>query len=155
MSDEITPFIVAEHLHSPLMVAEYLAAAVDGDIEPTPGELRAYMAEAIAALKRLHDERDEEDALRERMASLLTGTANALKGEPDPRMSHSWHDLADWSRALRNVAMLYLAATAPGSGEAERLQFHEAINAWRTLFGRDLMETAEALTLLDKTGDVP
>src|SRR3990167_5724388 len=39
---------------------------------------------------------DECDALRMRMADLLTRTAHALKGEPEAhRCSHSWHDLPE------------------------------------------------------------
>lgn len=38
---------------------------------------------------------DECDGLRMRMAELLTRTANALKGEPEPLKSHSWHDLPE------------------------------------------------------------
>lgn len=38
-------------------------------------------------------ERDESDALRERMAGLLTGVANALKGDPGPLKMHDWSDL--------------------------------------------------------------
>lgn len=34
-------------------------------------------------------------ALRENLATLLTRTANALKGDPPPLTSWSWHDLPD------------------------------------------------------------
>jgi hypothetical protein len=41
----------------------------------------------------LRAEIEEGDALRERMADLLTGTANALKGDPPPLTWHDWSDL--------------------------------------------------------------
>lgn len=53
----------------------------------------------IAALER---ERDGCDALRERMADLLTRTTNALKGEPAELELHSWHDLPDVAVAIRS-----------------------------------------------------
>lgn len=40
-------------------------------------------------------ETDESIALRERMADLLTRTANALKGDPGPLLRHDWSDLPD------------------------------------------------------------
>ena len=40
-------------------------------------------------------ESDESAALRGRMADLLRRTANAIKGEPGPLMSHDWSDLPD------------------------------------------------------------
>lgn len=40
-------------------------------------------------------ESDESVALRNRMADLLTRTANALKGDPEPLHSHDWSDLPD------------------------------------------------------------
>lgn len=147
---EPLPLIVNEYLDSPLVVAEYLAAAIDDEPDASAGELRVFIAEAIVALRRLHDERNEDDALREKLGGLLTGTANALKGEPNPLMHHSWHDLPEWAADARAVAMGYLAATAPGASHIERENFVLALSAWRTRFGRDIAETAEALTMLDK-----
>jgi hypothetical protein len=37
----------------------------------------------------------ESDALRDRLAAILTATANALKGQPKPMQAHSWHDLSE------------------------------------------------------------
>lgn len=41
----------------------------------------------------LRAELDESEALRERMAELLTGVAHALKGDPGPLRMHDWSDL--------------------------------------------------------------
>lgn len=49
----------------------------------------------IAAIIEGGWESDESIALRERMADLLTRTANALKGDPGPLRSHDWSDLPD------------------------------------------------------------
>jgi hypothetical protein len=38
---------------------------------------------------------DEDEMLRNRMAGLLTRTANALKGEPEPLHLHDWSDLPE------------------------------------------------------------
>ncbi len=49
--------------------------------------LTAYL-EADGAAEELHE-------INTRLARILTDTANALKGEPEPLTSHSWHDLAE------------------------------------------------------------
>lgn len=48
---------------------------------------------------------DECDQLRARLADLLTRTANALKGEPEPLKSHSWHDLPEVAAATVTQAV--------------------------------------------------
>lgn len=101
------------------------------------------LAAAIADMEHAH-------TLRGHLDTLLLATANALKGEPDPRMAHTWHDLPEWATKLRAVAMGYLAATAPGAGPSSRDEFMRALNAWRDLFGRDLFENALAFAELDK-----
>jgi hypothetical protein len=45
--------------------------------------------------------------------------------------------------------MGYLAGTAPGAGDAEFTRFVHAIQAWRELYSRDLVETTQALAGLD------
>jgi len=35
------------------------------------------------------------DELREKMASILTRSVNAIRGEPEPLHCHSWHDLPE------------------------------------------------------------
>lgn len=54
-------------------------------------------------------ESDESIALRDRMADLLTRTANALKGEPGPLSSHDWSDLPE-------VAAEIVSRTGPSPG---------------------------------------
>lgn len=49
--------------------------------------LTAYL-EAEGTAEELHE-------INTRLARILTDTANALKGEPEPLTSHSWHDLAE------------------------------------------------------------
>jgi hypothetical protein len=41
----------------------------------------------------LRRELEESEALRDRMADLLTSVANALKGDPGPLKVHDWSDL--------------------------------------------------------------
>jgi hypothetical protein len=55
----------------------------------------------------LQDEVDHLDALLARQHAILTGVANALRGDPGPLASHSHHDLAE--RAASTVAALAVA----------------------------------------------
>jgi hypothetical protein len=126
-------------LHTRMNAAEAEAAAA-----------RAELATAQARIKELEEEAADDDQLREKMATILRDTANALKGKPDARMLHSWHDLADWGQKARDVVMYYLAATAPGATHESQADFIQALNEWRNLYGRDLFETAIAFTELDK-----
>lgn len=80
-----------------------------------------------------------------KLGDLLRATADALKGPPDPRMLHSTHDLPEWGAKARAVAMLYLAASAPGATHENQGDFIQALNAWRELYSRDLVETTQAL----------
>lgn len=52
----------------------------------------------------LYEEIKECDALQDRMAELLTGTANALKGEPGPLTRHDWSDLPAVAKKAAAVA---------------------------------------------------
>jgi len=64
------------------------------------------------------DEVDHLDALLARQRAILTGVANALRGDPGPLASHSHHDLAE--RAASAVAALAVATRsleAASSGE--------------------------------------
>lgn len=74
--------------------------------------LRARLAETPAA-----DVIDHLDALLARQHAILTGVADALRGDPGPLASHSHHDLAERAAAvvrerddLRDAAREYLAA---------------------------------------------
>jgi hypothetical protein len=61
---------------------------------------------------------DHLDALLSRQHAILTGVANALRGDPGPLASHSHHDLAE--RAASTVAALAVATRsldAASSGE--------------------------------------
>jgi hypothetical protein len=61
-------------------------------------QLRTQLAQARAQLQK---DSDESDALLGRLSTILTATANALKGEPAPLSQHSWHDLAEVATQLR------------------------------------------------------
>lgn len=112
--------------------------------------LEQQLLEAKERIAALETEVHDDDRLRTSMAGLLTDTANALKGQPEPRRRHSWHDLPDWAGKSRSVVMYYLAATAPGATHIERENFILALNAWRDLFGRDLFDSALAFAELEK-----
>lgn len=75
-----------------------------------------YWSASVADVARMVDEqmrlRDENanlqadaeecDALRTKLADILTRTANALKGEPGELQAHSWHDLPERAQRARD-----------------------------------------------------
>jgi aspartate oxidase len=113
-------------------------------------QARRELAAAQARVRELETELDHAQDSIIRFGDLLRATANALKGEPDPRMLHSTHDLPEWGEKARAVAMGCMAGTAPGAGDAEFTRFVHAMHAWRELYSRDLVATAQALAGLDK-----
>lgn len=64
---------------------------------------RTSLDALLAEVDRLREAEEESDALRGRMAELLTGVANALKGQPDPMTKHDWSDLPELALALRTA----------------------------------------------------
>ena len=60
-----------------------------------------HIATLDARVQEAEQEVVEQDALRERLSSILTHVANALKGEPDELSKHSWHDLPEIAATLR------------------------------------------------------
>lgn len=54
----------------------------------------------LAQIDELKEENDDYEKISDRMAKILRETATALKGEPDARSMHSWHDLAKVADAL-------------------------------------------------------
>lgn len=63
-------------------------------------ELAAAKAE-IQELRTFKEEVLELQALNDKLADILTRTANAIRGEPEPLMSHSWADLPERAAKLR------------------------------------------------------
>ncbi|WP_404285235.1 hypothetical protein [Glutamicibacter arilaitensis] len=64
----------------------------DGNVLDKSTVLRLlYLAESEA----------EYAELNPKLAAILLATANALKGEPKPMHSHSWHDLAEVAGELK------------------------------------------------------
>ena len=95
-------------------------------IRPTVYEFDAIAPDAITALRRAleqpaikqgwdvdtlldkpkqpaQQEIDELTAQRDKLADILTRTANALKGEPAELSLHSWHDLPEVAQQLKAV----------------------------------------------------
>ncbi len=56
--------------------------------------------EAIDAAVEMIESAEEDRALCDKLAGILTRTANVLKGEPKPLHRHSWHDLPEVARRL-------------------------------------------------------
>jgi hypothetical protein len=65
-----------------------MEVAMTDDNEALIAKLQAQRDEAMRDLGEVH-------ALNERLAMLLTGVANALRGDPKPGTGHSWHDLPE------------------------------------------------------------
>lgn len=88
--------------------------------ELSKSHLNHYVNHAAAAeLRRLHDDAEESDALRERLSALLKSTAIALRG-PEPKLtSYGWHDLPERVAALKSQrdelleALTLIAETDP------------------------------------------
>lgn len=66
----------------------------------TPDELRAEIVALVNSVERLQEEIDGYDYLTTRLTKLLTGVANALKGEPGPLTLHDWSDLPAVAQAV-------------------------------------------------------
>ena len=64
------------------------------------------------------DEVDYLDTLLARQHAILTGVANALRGDPGPIASHSHHDLAE--RAAAMVALLAVTRSSLEAASSER-----------------------------------
>jgi hypothetical protein len=64
--------------------------------QPDPQEV----SEAIDAAVEMIEAAEEDRALCNQLADILTRTANALKGAPSPRSRHSWHDLPDVAQRI-------------------------------------------------------
>ena len=90
------------------------------------------------------EELDYLDALLSRQSAILTGVANALRGDPGPLASHSHHDLAERAAdvvALLAVTQASLAAASSGRrvtacDEIERFQRENA--TLRAAYTQDL-----------------
>ena len=67
--------------------------------QPAPPDPRE-ISEAIDAAIEMIESAEEDRALRDKLADILTRTANVLKGEPKPLHRHGWHDLPDVARRL-------------------------------------------------------
>lgn len=78
--------------------------------------------EAAAYARGRADADAESDKIRARMASLLTDTANALKGDPGPLTAHDWSDLP----RLAGHQFRRLAAAERRGAERERGRLDQA-----------------------------
>ena len=58
------------------------------------------IGKAIDAAVEMIESAEEERALCDKLADILTRTANELKGEPKPLHRHSWHDLPEVAQRL-------------------------------------------------------
>lgn len=63
----------------------------------------------------LIEEIEEYRALCDQLSSILTRTANALKGEPKPLHRHSWHDLPDVAAMMACTRIAHMEPDRPTS----------------------------------------
>ena len=78
------------------------------DVTPKGNELLPNVETVLAALRRAleqpaQQEIEELTAQRDKLADILTRTANALKGEPAELSAHSWHDLPEVAQQLKTA----------------------------------------------------
>ena len=71
-----------------------------GNLEDQPMPDPREIGLAIDAAVEMIESAEEERALCDKLAGILTRTANVLKGEPKPLHRHSWHDLPEVARRL-------------------------------------------------------
>lgn len=89
-----------------------VGAPLDAPVRPIAERLRRYgqqlaiCTEAADALDQMQTEIDELDALRNKLAALLSATAVALRGPEPPLTRWSWHDLPE--RAAAAIAAIDL-----------------------------------------------
>lgn len=57
-------------------------------------------AEAVETAIEMIEAAEEDRALCDKLAGILTRTANVLKGKPKPLHRHSWHDLPGVAQRL-------------------------------------------------------
>ncbi len=113
------------------------------------------IAEGAIEREELRREVDHLDALLARQRAILTGVANALRGDPGPLASHSHHDLAERAAAVvaeRDAAVADAAraraayATDLAGLRAEVRRADDARAAWRDLrdAAREMLTALEA-----------
>ena len=71
-----------------------------GNLEDQPMPDPREIGLAIDAAVEMIESAEEERALCDKLADILTRTANVLKGEPKPLHRHSWHDLPEVAQRL-------------------------------------------------------
>ena len=109
---------------------ERLAELENGEIPRLRGELARLRAVDVE----LRAEAVEQGALLDRLSGILTRTANALKGEPDELTLHSWHDLPEIAKSLRerfrayeDEAVAYIDRLGDLVGQSEDEKLEDAI----------------------------
>ncbi len=77
----------------------------DGDyvLQSDAAEMRKTIDSQTEVVCNLKAENDELHKLIARLAELLTGVANAIKGEPPPLVLHDWSDLPKLAGRLRKA----------------------------------------------------
>ena len=58
------------------------------------------VSDAIDAAVEIIESAEEDRALCDKLAAILTRTADVLKGDPKPLHRHGWHDLPEVARKL-------------------------------------------------------
>ena len=114
--DEIRKIAVEEIGRPPLDFNLRLARRVEAIVAERAVEV---------ATAELREELAECEALRERMAGLLTGVADAIRGKPEPLKRHGWQDLPERAQAL----MAELASARADEREAMKPAIIKALQA--------------------------
>jgi hypothetical protein len=85
----------------PSLLAAVIAYVGPGALPALVAEKLGELEQARARAQELERENADYEALRERTSSILTRTANVLKGEPPALGMHSWHDLPEKADELQ------------------------------------------------------
>jgi hypothetical protein len=108
----------------------------------------------------LREDSDDADTVRQRLADLLSRTADALKGAPAPLHLHSWHDLPEIARGLkRALEVIYTMCRTDEKGEywaiRKFLNDHDIYNENLSTPERLIEEVCKLVLKTDATSDRP
>ena len=111
---------------------EATKSAVVGDLKGEAVIAGRRILDLEAELAQLRLEEVDSANVMNTMHGILVRTANALKGEPEPLSSHSWHDLPEVAAAMRPVVEAALFWHDEDSGEhAANAGLLSAVDAYR------------------------
>lgn len=113
---------LAHVLASELETEDAVQAVATGVTREDAQHIATFDPPTVLRLLDLVESEAEYAELNPKLAAILRGTAKALKGEPEPLISHSWHDLAEVATEL---------ITRLEQAEQDRVKLRNRLDAMR------------------------